>query len=304
MTRFVEKSVVIIIHVKKSVPLLATQAATVQVTEENKEGTCPYTDKKRKAEELEEREKSRKMLKHREETPQNASAKVNKTNGNISLQQTEQTEMDIHTQLAEITVTDNKDTSKQSWAKMTDNDSNNLKDITNATNPWATPSTSETYAEQISTESSTSTNGKIENAREPNLYPDYKHKDMQTEVAPHVTQAESNESAINEESTYEKKVKTPSISSDRSDEKMEAEPSDSSKDTKEEITYKEKEETPIVASVSPDIEMVVEFADLLRDELADLYRNAGDKENLLPVAAKTNTSVEDMQASMLSQVIR
>ncbi|CAG8836217.1 35971_t:CDS:2, partial [Gigaspora margarita] len=101
-------------------------AMTVQVTEENKEGACPYTDKKE-----------------------------NKQN------QTEQTEMDVHTQLAEVTVTDNKDTSKQSWAKMIDNDSNNLKDITNATNPWATPSTSETYAEQISTESDISYN-KIE----------------------------------------------------------------------------------------------------------------------------------------------
>ncbi|CAG8794253.1 13710_t:CDS:2, partial [Gigaspora margarita] len=36
------------------------QAVTVQVTEENKKGACPYTDKKRKAEKLEKREKSRK----------------------------------------------------------------------------------------------------------------------------------------------------------------------------------------------------------------------------------------------------
>ncbi|CAG8770771.1 36123_t:CDS:1, partial [Gigaspora margarita] len=77
---------------------------------------------------------------------------------------------------------------------------------------------------------------------------------------------------------------------------MEVEPSDSSKDTKEKITHKEKKETPIVASVSPDVKMVAEFADPLRDELADLYGNAGDKEYLLPVAAETNTSVEDMQA--------
>ncbi|CAG8842840.1 8613_t:CDS:2, partial [Gigaspora margarita] len=199
--------------------------------------------------ELEEREKSRKMLKHKE-TPQNMSAEVNNTNRNILLQQTEQTEMDIHTQFAEVTVTDNKDTSKQSWDEMTDNNSNNLKDITNATNPWVIPSTSKTYAEQISTESdisynkiertlvglegltdncffkniddmiglsewktedknpyglgSTSTNEEIKNAREPNLYPDYKHEDMQTDVALHVTQAESNESAINEERTHEK----------------------------------------------------------------------------------------------------
>ncbi|CAG8574713.1 38318_t:CDS:1 [Gigaspora margarita] len=102
------------------------------------------------------------MLKYRDKTPQNMLVEVNKTNGNISLQQTEQTEMDVHTQLAEVTVTmDNKDTSKQSWAEMTDNDSNNLKDITNATNPWVTPSTSETYTEQISTESDISYN-KIE----------------------------------------------------------------------------------------------------------------------------------------------
>ncbi|CAG8774696.1 45194_t:CDS:2 [Gigaspora margarita] len=91
---------------------------------------------------------------------------------------------------------------------------------------------------------------------------------MQTEVAPHGTEAESNEFAINEE---------------------------------KEIIHKEKEKTPIVASISPDVEMVAESADQLRDELADLYGNAGDKKNLPLVAAKTNTSVGDMQASMLSQ---
>ncbi|CAG8828794.1 13625_t:CDS:1, partial [Gigaspora margarita] len=77
------------------------QAMPVQVTEENKKGACPYTNKKRKAEELEGREKSRKMLKHRKETPQNALVEVNKANGNISLQQMEQTKMDIQTQLTE-----------------------------------------------------------------------------------------------------------------------------------------------------------------------------------------------------------
>ncbi|CAG8574692.1 38317_t:CDS:2 [Gigaspora margarita] len=104
---------------------------------------------------------------------------------------------------------------------------------------------------------------------------------MQTEIAPHITQAESNESAINEKNK-----------------EIETEPSDSSKDTKEEIIHKKKKETPIVASISLDIEMVVESADPLRDELADL----GDKENLLLVVAETNTSVGDMQASILSQV--
>ncbi|CAG8835512.1 39206_t:CDS:1, partial [Gigaspora margarita] len=69
------------------------------------------------------------------------SVKINKNNENISLQQMEQTNMDIQTQLAEASVVDNEDTSKQSWAEMMDNDSDNLKDITNTTNPWVTPST-------------------------------------------------------------------------------------------------------------------------------------------------------------------
>ncbi|CAG8830459.1 17858_t:CDS:2, partial [Gigaspora margarita] len=122
-----------------------------------KEKACHCTNKKRKAEESE-----GKMLKHKEETPQNMSVEVNKVNGNISLQQTEQTEMDTHTQLAEVPVMDNKDTSKQSWAKMMDNDSDNLKDITNATNPWVTPSTNETHTEHTSTESDISHNKKEE----------------------------------------------------------------------------------------------------------------------------------------------
>ncbi|KAF0391991.1 hypothetical protein F8M41_010702 [Gigaspora margarita] len=92
---------------------------------------------------------------------------------------------------------------------------------------------------------STLTSEEDENARKPNLYPDHMHEDMQTEAAPHETQAESNESVINEENTYEEKVETPSVTGDQPDEGMEAEPADSLKDTKEEITHKEKVESPI-----------------------------------------------------------
>ncbi|CAG8659109.1 43516_t:CDS:2 [Gigaspora margarita] len=49
--------------------------------------------------------------------------------------------MDVQTLIAEAPVVDNEDTSKQSWAEMMDNDSDNLKDITNTTNPWPFPST-------------------------------------------------------------------------------------------------------------------------------------------------------------------
>ncbi|CAG8698692.1 16260_t:CDS:2 [Gigaspora margarita] len=200
------------------------------------------------------------MLKYKEETPQNVSVEVNKVNKNILLQKTEQT--------AEVLVMDNKDTSKQSWAKMMDNDSDNLKDITNATNPWTTPSTSKTNTEHTSTESdilhnkreetqiglegllkecffdnidnmiSTSTNEEIKNVHEPNLYSDYEHEDMQTDAVLHKTQAESKEVAINEENK-----------------EMVAEPSDSLKDTKEKNTYNKNVETPTIASTCPDKEM-------------------------------------------------
>ncbi|CAG8756869.1 16907_t:CDS:2, partial [Gigaspora margarita] len=156
--------------------------------------------------------------------------------------------------------------------------------ITNATNPWVTPSTSEIYAEQISTESNISYN-KME--RTPvgleGLTDDCFFENIDNMIR------------LSEQKTKDRNLYG-------SDKEMEVEPSDSSKNTKEEITHKEKEETPIVASVSPDIEMVAESADPLRDELADLYGNAGDKGTLPPVAAETNTSVGDMQASMLSQV--
>ncbi|CAG8667580.1 10831_t:CDS:2, partial [Gigaspora margarita] len=197
-------------------------------------------------------------------------------------------------------LTDNKNTSKQSWAEMMDNDLDNLKDITNATNLWITLSTNETYTEHISTKSDIAHNNsektpvgleglpddcflenisnmEIENAHKPNLYPDHKHENMQTDAALHETQAESNESATNKENK-----------------EMEVEPSDSLKDTTEEITYKEKVKTPIFAGTSPDEEMVTKSSNSLRDELAN-------KENLPPVAAKANTSVGDMQANMLSQ---
>ncbi|CAG8786955.1 19495_t:CDS:2, partial [Gigaspora margarita] len=149
-------------------------------------------------------------------------------------------------------------TSKQSWAEMMDNDSDNLKDITNATNPWAFPSTSETNIEIL--------------------------------AAPHETQAESQESAINKENTHEEEVETPSVTGDRPDEKMKAEPTDSLKDTKEEITHKEKVKSPITASTSSDAEMVAESSDPLRDELVDLYINEENKENLPPVVVEANTS--------------
>ncbi|CAG8776119.1 14822_t:CDS:2 [Gigaspora margarita] len=261
---------------------------TVQVTEKNKKGACSHTNKKRKAEESEEREKNRKMLKYKEETSQNTSVEVNKANGNISPQQTEQIEMDIHTQLAEAPITNNKDTSKQSWAKIMDNDSDNLKDITSATNPWVIPSTSEMLTEYTNTESdishnkrketqiglegSTLTNEKIENVHEPNLYLDHEHKDMQTDAVLHETQTESNEVAINEEST------------------------------KEENTYDKNVGNPTISSACPDKEIVMEPSDPLRDELSDLYKMAGNKENLPPVTVENSASVEDLQASMLSQV--
>ncbi|CAG8729294.1 12048_t:CDS:2, partial [Gigaspora margarita] len=116
-----------------------TQVTSVQVTEKNKEGACPHTNKKRKAEESEEREKNRKLLKHKEETPQNMSV-----------------------ELAETPVTNNKDTSKQSWAEIMEDDLDNLKNITNTTNPWVTPSTSETLTEHTSTESNISHNKREE----------------------------------------------------------------------------------------------------------------------------------------------
>ncbi|CAG8834301.1 31388_t:CDS:1 [Gigaspora margarita] len=78
--------------------------------------------------------------------------KVNKNNENILLQQMEQTNMNVQTQLAKATIVDNEDTSKQSWVKMMNKDSDNLKNITNATNPWVFPNTSETNIEYTNTE--------------------------------------------------------------------------------------------------------------------------------------------------------
>ncbi|CAG8829270.1 46519_t:CDS:2, partial [Gigaspora margarita] len=237
------------------------------------------------------------------------------------------------------------------------NNLDNMKDITNATNSWAFPSTSETNIEYTNTENdilhdkkeeaqlglkslpddcfleniddilglpeqeienrnlygsarrksyhdrrgSTSTNREVENARKPNLYPDHAHEDMQTEAALHKTQAESKESAINEENTHEEKVETPSVTGDQPDEGMKVEPTDSLKNTKEKITHEEKVESPITASTSSDIEMVVESSDPLRNKLADLYENAENKENLPSEVVEANTNVGDMQASMLSQ---
>ncbi|CAG8834300.1 31387_t:CDS:1, partial [Gigaspora margarita] len=80
------------------------------------------------------------------------------------------------------------------------------------------------------------------------------------------------------------------------------EPTDSLKDTKEEVTHKKKMESPITTSTSSDVEMAAESSDPLRDELADLYGNAENKENLLLAVVEANTNVGDMQASMLSQV--
>ncbi|CAG8833872.1 41660_t:CDS:1, partial [Gigaspora margarita] len=147
---------------------------------------------------------------------------------------------------------------------------------------------------------STSTNRKIENAYKPNLYPNLAHKDMQTEAALYETQAELKESAINEENTHEEKVETPSVTGDRPDKGMEVEPTNSLEDTKEEITHEEKVESPITVSTSSDVEMMAESSDPLRDKLADLYGNAGNKENLPLVIVEANTNVGDMQASMLS----
>ncbi|CAG8778569.1 39777_t:CDS:2, partial [Gigaspora margarita] len=122
-------------------PNKPTQAETVQVTEKNKKGAHPrINNKKRKAEELEEREANRKMLKVKEETSQNTLVKINNSYENNTLQQMEQTNMDVQTTL----VVDNEDPNKQSWAEMMDNDSDNLKDVNNETNPWVIPSTNET----------------------------------------------------------------------------------------------------------------------------------------------------------------
>ncbi|CAG8487848.1 11865_t:CDS:2 [Gigaspora margarita] len=96
---------------------------------------------------------------------------------------------------------------------------------------------------------------------------------MQTEAALHETQAESKESALNEENTYEEKVEIPSNTV----------------------------ESPITANTSSDVEMVAESSDPLRDEPMDLNGNAENKENLPPVVVEANTNMGDMQASMLSQ---
>ncbi|CAG8832891.1 15322_t:CDS:1, partial [Gigaspora margarita] len=62
-------------------------------------------------------------------------------------------------------------------------------------------------------------------------------------VAPHETQAESNEVTINEESTHDKKAG----------------------------------ETPIITGTCPGEEMTAEPSDLLRGELSDLYGTAETK---------------------------
>ncbi|CAG8829541.1 12292_t:CDS:2, partial [Gigaspora margarita] len=250
-----------------------------------------------------------------EEIPQNASVEVNKNNENISLQQIEQTNMDVQTQLAEATIEDNEDTSKQSWAEMMDKDSDNLKDITNATNPWALPSTSETNIEYTNTENNILHNKKeetqlglnnlsddcfLENIDDILRLPEQEIESRNPYGSGRV--GRSKESALNEENTHEEKVEIPFNTSDRPDEEMEVKPTNSLKDTKEEITNEKRIESPITASTSLDIEMVVESSNPLRDKLADLYGNAGNKENLPPVVVEANTSIGDMQASMLSQV--
>ncbi|CAG8811912.1 10671_t:CDS:2, partial [Gigaspora margarita] len=237
-----------------------TQAMTVQVTEKNKEGACLCTNKKRKAEESEEREKSRKMLKHKKEIPQNASVK-----------------------LAEAPIVDNEDTSKQSWAEMIDKDSDNLKNIANATNPWAFPSTSETNID--------------ENACEPNLYPDHAHENMQTEAAPYETKAESKESAINDRNTHEEKAETHLTLTQattvqvteknkigacpRTNKKRKAEESEESEESRKML--KHKEETPQNASVKAP---VVDNKNTSKQSWPEIMDN--DSDNLKDITNTTN----------------
>ncbi|CAG8817814.1 37082_t:CDS:2, partial [Gigaspora margarita] len=219
---------------------------------------------------------------------------VNKSYENNTLQQIEQTNMDIQTQLKVTSVVDNEDSNIQSWAEIMDNDSDNVRDITNATNPWVTPSTNET--------SSTSTNREIENAQEPTQYSNHENENMQAEVTQQEATAELVEGAINMKNTHDVKVETPAILADRSDEEMAVDPSDTSKVTQEEDTHEEAVETPTNNGISPDEEMAVEPSDPLRDELLNLYGTTENKENLLPVAATKDINVKDVQASMFSQV--
>ncbi|CAG8800423.1 34354_t:CDS:2 [Gigaspora margarita] len=166
------------------------------------------------------------------------------------LQQIEQMNMDVQTQLEETPVVDNEDPNKQS---------------------------------------STSTNGKIKNAQEPIWYSNHEHENMQAEIIQQEATAEIVEVATNIKSTYNIKVGTPTVLGDRSDEEMVVEPSDTPKVTKEENTHEE-------------AEIAVEPSDPLRDELSNLYGTTENKENLLPVAVTKDINVEDVQASMFSQV--
>ncbi|CAG8791301.1 42393_t:CDS:2, partial [Gigaspora margarita] len=146
-----------------------------------------------------------------EEIPQNVLVKVNKNNKNILLQQMEQTNMDIQTQLAEAPVVDNDDTSKQSWAKIIDNNSDNLKNITNATNPWATPITinkKSTYDEKAETLS---------------VSDDRSDEEM-------VVKSLDSLKITKEGNTHKETVETPIITSVCPDEEMTTEPSDPLRD--------------------------------------------------------------------------
>ncbi|CAG8811665.1 10193_t:CDS:2, partial [Gigaspora margarita] len=292
-----------------------TQVAIVQITEKNKEGACPHiNNKKRKAEELEERKANRKMLKVKKETSQNVLVKINNSYENNTLQKIEQMNMDIQT----TPVVDNEDSNKQSWAEMIDNDSDNLKNITNATNSWVTPSTNEISIEYTNTEnsilhnnqegtrlgieSSTSTNGKIVTAQEPIWYFNHKLENMQAEVTQQEAMAKLAKVAINVKSTHDVKVGTLSGSGNQSNKEIVVEPSDTTKVAKEEDTYKEAVKTPTNTGTSPDEEMVAELSDPLRNELSNLYGTTENKKNLPPVAATKDINIEDVQASMFLQV--
>ncbi|CAG8811815.1 29024_t:CDS:2, partial [Gigaspora margarita] len=212
------------------------------------------------------------MLKVKEETSQNASVEINNSYENNMLQQMEQMNMDVQNTPA----VDNKDLNKQSWAEIMDNDSVNLKDITNATNSWATPSTNETTLRKsfYNQRGSTLTNGEIEIAQEPIQYFNHEHENMQADITQQEAMAELAEVAIN--------VKT--------------------KVAKEEDTHEKVMKTPTNTGASPDEEMAAEPSDPLRDKLLNLYGTTENKKNLPPVAATKDINVEDVQASMFSQV--
>ncbi|CAG8759229.1 22288_t:CDS:2 [Gigaspora margarita] len=240
--------------------------------------------------------------------------KINNSYENNTLQQMEQTNMNVQT----TPVVDNEDPNKQSWAKMMDNDSDNLKDINNETNPWVIPSTNETSIEHTNTENSILHNNQegtllgieslledsfLENiddilglpeqeteirnpyaAQEPIRDSNHEHENMQAEVTQQEATAELAEVAINVEN-----------------EEMVVEPSDTAKVAKEEDTHEEAVKTPTNTGASPDEEMVAEPSDPLKDELLNLYGTTENKENLPPVAVTKDINVEDVQASMFLQ---